>query len=59
MIGNQDNPSESLSFQLSLLRLAMISDAKDPANAPATAAAHELTQLAEKVAVPANQRSTS
>ncbi len=40
---------ESLGFQLSLLRLAVIPHSGTPNNAPATEAAHELVQLAKKV----------
>ncbi len=47
--------NNSLKFQLSLLRLAVIPHASTPHNAPAADAALELVKLAEKVPASADR----
>ena len=56
MTGNHQELNDSLRFQLSLLRLAVNPHADSTHNTPATVAAEELAQLAEKVPVAASRR---
>ena len=51
MTGNHQELNDSLRFQLSLLRLAVVPHANSPHNTPAFTAAEELVKLAEKVPV--------